>query len=42
VRLRTLAPVSPKEFTGETAHADLRKHVKNLMTENLKEMRSKG
>jgi hypothetical protein len=37
-----LAPVSPKEFTGETAHADLRKHVKNLMTENLKEMRSKG
>jgi 1-acyl-sn-glycerol-3-phosphate acyltransferase len=39
VCLRVLAPVSPKEFTGETAHVDLRRHVKNLMTENLKEMR---
>ena len=42
VCLRALAPVSPKEFTGETAHVDLRKHVKNLMTKNLEEMRSKG
>jgi 1-acyl-sn-glycerol-3-phosphate acyltransferase len=39
VCLRVLTPVSPKEFTGETAHVDLRKHVKNLMTENLEEMR---
>ena len=37
--LRALHQVSPKEFTGETAHIDLRKHVKNLMTENLQEMR---
>jgi 1-acyl-sn-glycerol-3-phosphate acyltransferase len=39
VRLRALTPVSPKGFTGETAHVDLRRHVKNLMTENLEEMR---
>jgi 1-acyl-sn-glycerol-3-phosphate acyltransferase len=39
VCFRVLPPVSPKEFTGETAHADLRKHVKNLMAENLAEMR---
>ena len=37
--LRALPQVSPKEFTGETAHVDLRKHVKNLMTESLQEMR---
>jgi 1-acyl-sn-glycerol-3-phosphate acyltransferase len=39
VCFRVLPPVSPKEFTGETAHADLRKHVKNMMAENLAEMR---
>ena len=39
ISLRALAPVSPKEFTGETAHVDLRRHVKNLMIENLEEMR---
>jgi 1-acyl-sn-glycerol-3-phosphate acyltransferase len=39
ISLRALAPVSPKAFTGETAHVDLRRHVKNLMTENLEEMR---
>jgi 1-acyl-sn-glycerol-3-phosphate acyltransferase len=39
IRLRALTPVSPKEFTGETAHVDLRKHIKNLMTQNLEEMK---
>jgi 1-acyl-sn-glycerol-3-phosphate acyltransferase len=37
--LRALAPVSPKEFRGETAHVDLRRHVKHLMIKNLEEMR---
>jgi 1-acyl-sn-glycerol-3-phosphate acyltransferase len=39
--LRALAPVSPKGFSGETAHVDLRRHVKRLMKENIEEMRSK-
>jgi 1-acyl-sn-glycerol-3-phosphate acyltransferase len=42
IRLRALTPVSPKDFTGEMAHVDLRRHVKNLMTQNLEEMRDKG
>ena len=39
VGFRALPLVDPKDFQGETAHADMRKHVKKLMTENLEEMR---
>ncbi len=40
VCLRALPPVSPEGFTGETAHIDLRRHVKNLIMTNVEEMRN--
>jgi 1-acyl-sn-glycerol-3-phosphate acyltransferase len=40
VRLRALDPVDPKGFTGETAHLEMRKYVKELMAKNIEEMRA--
>lgn len=41
ITLRALTPILPKDFTGETAHIDLSKHVKKLIVENVEEMRKK-
>jgi 1-acyl-sn-glycerol-3-phosphate acyltransferase len=39
VQLRALPLVSPQGFTGETAHVDLRKYVKELISTNVEEMK---
>ena len=41
VKLKALPPVSPALFTGEMAHVELRKHVKDLITKNVAAMRGR-
>lgn len=40
VKLRALEEVSPKKFSGELAHLEMRKAIKQMMNENIREMRS--
>ena len=42
VHLKALTPVDPSLFPGESGHMEMRKHIKQLMAEEIRQMKSQN